>query len=421
MQNIVTKNTGDSLTAAEWNQIPDELENSITDTGQSLSGGDLFQVSKAMAIYAAGGAFYTDSGAADAYVLSSVGSKRAPVAYFEGMEIVFKAGNTNTGASTVNVAGLGVKTIESDGSPLVAGQISTEINRCTYNTSTGKFDLTFSGTANDILTRLKTVDGTGSGLDSDLLDGEEGTFYLARANHTGTQAIATLSDHNKAAHDALNIDADTLDSNDSAFFRDADNLNAGTLPAARFDDTAHGSRSGGTLHAEVIAAGAAGFMSGTDKTKLDGIVAGGGLVVQASQNVNGTVALPTDDTYATIATSSSFSVEVGDLILIDAESNMEGDINNATVEYFLKADKSAGTATIKPFVSRSATPLLDQGFYSFGSTQALPNLINRIFSIYTVTGAGTVTIQFQAKWDSISGSFTGVSIDAFDAGIIVLR
>jgi hypothetical protein len=49
---------------------------------------------------------------------------------------------------------------------------------------------------------------------------------------------------------------------------------AGILPAASFNDTTHGNRGGGSLHANVIAAGAAGFMSGADKTKLDGIAAG---------------------------------------------------------------------------------------------------------------------------------------------------
>jgi pectin methylesterase-like acyl-CoA thioesterase len=37
---------------------------------------------------------------------------------------------------------------------------------------------------------------------------------------------------------------------------------------------AHGNRGGGSLHVDVIAAGASGFMTGDDKTKLDGIVAG---------------------------------------------------------------------------------------------------------------------------------------------------
>lgn len=48
----------------------------------------------------------------------------------------------------------------------------------------------------------------------------------------------------------------------------------GTLGAAQFDDTAHGARAGGALHADAVAAGSAGFMTGADKTKLDGIATG---------------------------------------------------------------------------------------------------------------------------------------------------
>lgn len=50
-------------------------------------------------------------------------------------------------------------------------------------------------------------DGAGSGLDADLLDGQQGAFYQARANHTGTQAPSTISP--QGAGSAL--DADTLD------------------------------------------------------------------------------------------------------------------------------------------------------------------------------------------------------------------
>ena len=41
-----------------------------------------------------------------------------------------------------------------------------------------------------LLTLIKTVDGTGSGLDADLLDGQTGTYYLSLANATGTLAVA---------------------------------------------------------------------------------------------------------------------------------------------------------------------------------------------------------------------------------------
>lgn len=37
-------------------------------------------------------------------------------------------------------------------------------------------------------------DGAGSGLDADLLDAQSSAYYLSRANHTGTQLAATISD-----------------------------------------------------------------------------------------------------------------------------------------------------------------------------------------------------------------------------------
>lgn len=71
-----------------------------------------------------------DSGAADAYVVAP-----SPVisSYVTGEVVVFKAVNANTGASTINVNGLGVKSIKKNGSSaleagdIAAGQIVTVI------------------------------------------------------------------------------------------------------------------------------------------------------------------------------------------------------------------------------------------------------------------------------------------------------
>lgn len=48
-------------------------------------------------------------------------------------------------------------------------------------------------TATEIRSLLLGVDGAGSGVDADLLDGQQGSYYLARANHTGAQAISTVT------------------------------------------------------------------------------------------------------------------------------------------------------------------------------------------------------------------------------------
>jgi hypothetical protein len=79
------------------------------------------------------------------------------------------------------------------------------------------------------------------------------SFLLDRGNHTGTQAAATITGLAAVATSGSAAD-----------------LTAGTLPAARFDDAAHGSRAGGPLHAAATGM-VAGFMSAADKTKLDAI------------------------------------------------------------------------------------------------------------------------------------------------------
>ena len=129
MQDLNDKITGGTLTAAEWNEVPSEIQNVIEALGITLSGGDLNQLGKAIAGYVANGTFYTDSGVADAYVLTKIGSKQSLTAYTDGATFEFLAGNVNTGgAATVNVAGLGVKSITlEDGTNPPAGEINGRV------------------------------------------------------------------------------------------------------------------------------------------------------------------------------------------------------------------------------------------------------------------------------------------------------
>lgn len=128
---IVSKITGNKLEAIEFNQIPTELEAGITASGQTPSAVTLNQVPIFVSRFAANN-FYIDSGVANAYTLTIAASMTNPVSatvgYFEGMIIRFRAGNANTGASTVNVNSAGVKNLKKeDGSTdLEAGDIPTD-------------------------------------------------------------------------------------------------------------------------------------------------------------------------------------------------------------------------------------------------------------------------------------------------------
>lgn len=141
MEDLNDKLTGENLPATEWNQVPSEIQNVIEKTGQSLSSGDVDQLGKGVAAYAAGGEYYIDSGAADAYVLGVVGSKQSPPVYFDGMKIRFDPTNNNTGASTVNVATLGVKALKrQDGSALSSGDLQSGVEaQFSYRSGAGYF------------------------------------------------------------------------------------------------------------------------------------------------------------------------------------------------------------------------------------------------------------------------------------------
>lgn len=127
--NLDTKVTGGTLTAAEWIQVPREIENVFTSMGIPASGSILTQLAQGISGYSGAATQYQDSGVADAYSLSPIGSKQAIHALnadHDGMLIRFRPGNANTGASTVNVNALGLLDIvHEDGGVLVPGDIVT--------------------------------------------------------------------------------------------------------------------------------------------------------------------------------------------------------------------------------------------------------------------------------------------------------
>lgn len=130
-----SKVDGNTVSASEFNQLA-EIDNLISTSGQTPSTANLEQQAIASARYSSAGNFFTDSGTANAYVLSPVSPFKSPVSsvatetYFNGMVIRFRAGNACSGASTVNVNNAGSKSlVKSSGSALTTGDIpaNTEV------------------------------------------------------------------------------------------------------------------------------------------------------------------------------------------------------------------------------------------------------------------------------------------------------
>lgn len=130
MRNINNKITGSFYNPGEFNSVQIELENIVASAEFTLDpdGGpsvDDEMLAQTIAAYVAANSVYIDNGNENSYVLSpvNVNMQQTPN-YHDGMHILFKPINTNTGASTINVNSLGVKDIfKADGGNLIAGDI----------------------------------------------------------------------------------------------------------------------------------------------------------------------------------------------------------------------------------------------------------------------------------------------------------
>ena len=126
----------------------------------------------------AGSTYLVDSGAANAYLASVVANAPVIRSLITGATYRFTPANDNTGASTVDVQGLGAKTIKrSDGSAVQAGDILAGI----------LLEMDYNGT--DFLLRTISVGGAG------LFNQANINQALININkQTGTTYTLTLSD-----------------------------------------------------------------------------------------------------------------------------------------------------------------------------------------------------------------------------------
>ncbi|RMD93745.1 MAG: hypothetical protein D6811_04300, partial [Alphaproteobacteria bacterium] len=85
--------------------------------------------------------FVTDTGVADAY---AVAMQKTATAYTDGMSFTMKVGNTNTGACTVNVDGIGAKAIKlPNGTDPQAGDLTAgDYVDLVYDATNGYFRVT---------------------------------------------------------------------------------------------------------------------------------------------------------------------------------------------------------------------------------------------------------------------------------------
>jgi hypothetical protein len=151
--------------------------------------------------------FAVDTGTANTYVVALDSSITS---YTDGLQVVFRPINSNTGSATINLNGLGAKSIRlTDSTPIEAGEISAGgIIEVRYSTSTGFFHLTpnsaiyaADAAQSAIDAAQSAVDATTNGAAQVALAADQVTLAANQANQ------ATI---NGAAQVALAADQVTL-------------------------------------------------------------------------------------------------------------------------------------------------------------------------------------------------------------------
>ena len=170
--------------------------------------------------------------------------------YFPYMLMIFDVSDPNTDSVSVNINSLGnlpIKKFDISGNIVNLESGDLTANAKYVAEYVGEYFILLSRfTAKEILEKLKTVDGTASGLDADLLDGKESTDFATSSQ--GAKADTAIQ---------------SIKGNGLLIEKDENNIvnvtpiNIGAATSSHTHDNASTSN--------------AGFMSSSDKSKLNGI------------------------------------------------------------------------------------------------------------------------------------------------------
>jgi len=187
------------------------LDDSISDTGNSINN---TQITIAAGTNMTGGGVFTlnqsntqtitldanDQTMTDAEVKTAYENNADTNAFTDAEKTKLGTVATNADVTSTAITSISV-TAHNDVTSAGSGQIITATERTKLNGI--EDNATADQTASEILTLVKSVDGATSGLDADLLDGEEGSYYLDYANFYGNYTTDFDSSGNRQVRGLL--------------------------------------------------------------------------------------------------------------------------------------------------------------------------------------------------------------------------
>ena len=183
-------------------------------------------------------------------------------------------------------------------------------------------------------------------------------------------------------------------------------VNANDIQVGVISDAQHGTRGGGTTHAVVIAAGAAGFMIGADKTKLDGIEAAADVTDFA--NVSAALA----------AASGSVSVNSQKITSLatpaaSTDAATMGYVDSVNPLPLLQSDGPVTTSDATPTVLITLTPA--DGVYSVFVALNVIDVNSGVSSyiesrVMITSNTAVVTLHASSSVSTLAAGHAGISI-----------
>ena len=268
-----------------------------------------------------------------------------------------------------------------------------------------------SYTAADVLTKIKTVDGTASGLDADLLDGQQGTYYYPASNPngyttnvgdiTGVTAGSYITGGGTSGTVTVNVDATSANTASKVVARDASgNFAAGTITAALSGNA-------------------------TTATTLQTARTINGVSFNGSANITVTANTPNTLTRGTYLTGSNFNGSAATTWAVDATTAATASkvvARDASGYVFAAYYNSAGTFSTTGVTSGMARFTGTNGSDTYGrsyTAQAAATLLSG--STMSIAGNATTATTLQTARTINGVSFNGsANITVADATKLLL-